>query len=65
MRGGDISARIWLDIRMMPHAEGSAVFDAQGVGGPGKSTTTRTPRWAASVRTRVIRSSGKKYGFVM
>ena len=30
MRGGDISARIWLDIRMMPHAEGSAVFDAQG-----------------------------------
>lgn len=30
MRGGDISARVWLDIRMMPHAEGSAVLDARG-----------------------------------
>jgi S1-C subfamily serine protease len=31
MRGGDISARIWLDIRLTPQSEGSAVFDAGGL----------------------------------
>jgi S1-C subfamily serine protease len=30
MRGGDISARIWLDIRLTSQSEGSAVFDAGG-----------------------------------
>jgi S1-C subfamily serine protease len=30
MRGGDISARIWLDIRLTPQSEGSAVFNAGG-----------------------------------
>jgi S1-C subfamily serine protease len=29
-RGGDISARIWLDIRLTSQSEGSAVFDAGG-----------------------------------
>jgi S1-C subfamily serine protease len=30
MRGGDVGPRIWLDIRLASHAEGSAVFDAGG-----------------------------------
>ena len=30
MRGGEIGPRIWLDIRLPSHAEGSAVFDAGG-----------------------------------
>jgi S1-C subfamily serine protease len=30
MRGGDISARIWLDIRLTAQSEGAAVFDAGG-----------------------------------
>jgi S1-C subfamily serine protease len=30
MRGGDISARIWLDMKLMSHAEGGAAFNAAG-----------------------------------
>ena len=30
MRGGEVGPRIWLDIRLPSHAEGSAVFDAGG-----------------------------------
>jgi S1-C subfamily serine protease len=30
MRGGDISARVWLDIRLTPQSEGAAAFDAGG-----------------------------------
>jgi S1-C subfamily serine protease len=30
MRGGDVGPRVWLDIRLPSHAEGSAVFDAGG-----------------------------------
>jgi S1-C subfamily serine protease len=31
MHGGDIGARIWLDISLTPQSEGSAVFDASGL----------------------------------
>jgi S1-C subfamily serine protease len=30
MRGGDVGPRVWLDIRLPSHAEGSAVFDVGG-----------------------------------
>ena len=30
MRGGDVGPRIWLDIRLRPHAEGGPVLDAAG-----------------------------------
>jgi S1-C subfamily serine protease len=30
MRGGEVGPRVWLDIRLPSHAEGSAVFDAGG-----------------------------------
>jgi S1-C subfamily serine protease len=30
MRGGDVGPRVWLDIRLPSHTEGSAVFDAGG-----------------------------------
>jgi S1-C subfamily serine protease len=30
MRGGDIGPRLWLDIRLRPHAEGGPVLDAAG-----------------------------------